>query len=126
MIMIVGGAYQGKRDLAKQRFGFSDSDIIDGGKCKTSELINARCIEHYELAIKRMISEKTDVLAFTEKLNCEVVIMNEIGCGIIPLGKNEREWREVTGRAGCIIAGKSETVYRVCCGIATVIKGEKI
>ena len=51
--------------------------------------------------------------------------MNEIGCGIIPLEKSERKWREITGRAGCIIAERAETVYRVCCGIATVIKGEE-
>ena len=126
MIMITGGAFQGKREFAKQRFGLSDSDMLNGGSCDISELTNARCVCNYELAVKRLIAGNIDPLDFTGKLNCDIVIMNEIGCGIIPLEKSEREWRELTGRAGCIIAERSDTVYRVCCGIPTVIKGEKI
>lgn len=126
MILITGGAFQGKREFAKTRFGLSENDIIDGGKCSISELANARYICNYELAVKRMIAEKNDPLKFTEKLDCEIVIMNEIGCGIIPLEKSEREWREITGRAGCILADRAETVIRVCCGIPAIIKGEKI
>ncbi len=125
MIMITGGAFQGKRDFVKRRFGFADTDIADGGSCELQELSEARCIAHYELAVKRMLAENTDPLEFTEKLNCSVIIMNEIGCGIIPLDRGEREWREMTGRAGCILADKAEKVYRICCGIAMLIKGEE-
>ena len=126
MIMITGGAFQGKREFAKKQFGITDSEILNGGKCELSKLVNARCICNYELVIKRIIAENIDPLDFTKKLNCEIVIINEIGCGIIPLEKSEREWREMTGRAGCILADRSEKVYRVCCGIATLIKGEEI
>ena len=125
MIMITGGAYQGKLEFAKRQFSLAESDIMDGGSCDISVLRTARCICNYELAVKRLISAGTDPIRFTDKLECEVVIMNEIGCGIIPLDKSEREWREATGRAGCMIAEKSETVYRVCCGIPKIIKGEK-
>ena len=125
MIMITGGAFQGKRDFAKQLFSLSDEDISEGGSCDIAKLANARCICDYELVVKRLMRENIDPLGFTEKLNCEVVIMSEIGCGIIPLDKSEREWREMTGRAGCIIAEKSEKVYRVCCGIVSIIKGDK-
>ena len=68
----------------------------------------------------------TDPLEFTKNLDMPIVIMNEIGSGIIPLDKSEREWREISGRAGCIIADKAIEVVRVCCGIATVIKGETL
>ena len=126
MIMITGGAFQGKQDFVKTHFGISDSDIADGGNCDISTLSSVRCISHYELAVKRLIAWKIDPLEFSKKLDCDIVIMNEIGCGIIPLDKSEREWREITGRAGCIIAERSEKVYRICCGIATLIKGELI
>ncbi len=125
MIMITGGAFQGKRDFVKKQFALSDSDIADGGNCELSELTNARCICNYELAVKRMLADYIDPLGFTAGLNCEIVIMNEIGGGIIPIEKSEREWREMTGRAGCILADRAEKVYRVCCGIATMIKGEQ-
>ena len=125
MIMITGGAYQGKRDAAKRLFGLTDGDILDGGSCDISGIENARCIRNYELVVKRLMEQGKDPLKYAEELDCDVIVMNEIGCGIIPLEKSEREWREMTGRAGCIIAGRSEAVYRVCCGIVTVIKGEE-
>ena len=123
MILITGGAFQGRTEYAKKRFSLSDADILDCGSCDLSGLTNARCITRFELAVKRLIGDNTDPLAFAAKLNCEVVIMTEIGCGIIPLEKSEREWREATGRAGCILADKAAEVIRMCCGIPTVIKG---
>lgn len=125
MILITGGAFQGKTEYMKKRFSLTDDEIADGGSCDISELAQSRFIKHYELAVKRMILEGTDPLVFTEGLDCEAIEMNEIGCGIIPLEKSEREWREMTGRTGCIIAEKATEVVRVCCGIAIVIKGEK-
>lgn len=125
MIMITGGAFQGKTDYMKKRFSLTDDEIADGGSCGIAELAEARFISHYELAVKRLISDNTDPLIFTEGLDCEAIEINEIGCGIIPLDRNEREWREITGRAGCIIAEKADEVVRICCGIASIIKGEK-
>ena len=125
MIMITGGAFQGKREFAIHRFGISGSDIADGAETEPEKLCGSRCICHYEQTVKRLLSENKDPLEFTGTLDCEIVIINEIGSGIIPLEKSEREWREAVGRAGCILAAKSDTVYRVCCGIPTVIKGEK-
>ena len=66
-------------------------------------------------------------LTFTDQLLCEnpdaIVIMDEIGSGIIPLEKSERLWREQTGRAGCRIAEYADMVIRLCCGVPEVIKG---
>ena len=126
MIMITGGAYQGKTQYAENRFGLTDDDITDGNTCDISDVANARCIRHYELLVKRLIMQGTDPLEFTKNLDMPIVIMNESGSGIIPLDKSEREWREISGRAGCIIADKAIEVVRVCCGIATVIKGETL
>jgi len=125
MIMITGGAFQGKTGYMKKRFSLTDDEIADGTSCDISELAESRFITHYELAVKRMLAEQIDPLVFTEKLDCEAIEINEIGCGIIPLEKSEREWREMTGKAGCIIAEKAAEAVRVCCGIPTVIKGEK-
>lgn len=124
MIMITGGAFQGKRGFAVSEFVLSERDIFDCSVRSISERSAERCIVHYELAVKQLMIQDIDPIGFTDKLNCDILIMNEIGCGIIPLEKSEREWREMTGRAGCIAAERASTVYRVCCGIATVIKGE--
>jgi len=120
--MITGGAFQGKTDYAKKRFSLSDGDIADGGSCELSALKKAKYVKHYELAVKRLSESGEDPLKFTRETEFEVVIINEIGNGIIPLEKSERVWREMTGRAGCILASRAEEVVRVCCGIPEVIK----
>ena len=128
MIMIIGGAFQGKKDFAKERFSLSDTDVLDGEKCDINAVFSAGCVNNYHALIKRIIGEKIDPIEFTERLCREnpniIIITNEIGSGIIPLEKNERIWREYAGRAGCMIAKNSELVVRIFCGIAEVIKGE--
>lgn len=128
MIMITGGAFSGKKDYAKTRFGFPDVDILNGGNCSLNAVFSAKCIADYQLIVKRLLEEKADVQTFTERLCREnpnaVVIINEIGAGIIPLEKSDRIWREETGRSGCFIARNSSEVIRLACGIPTTIKGE--
>lgn len=128
MIMITGGAFQGKKSFAKERFNIAENEILNGGKCGINEVFTAKCVADFHLFVKRLIDEKIDVLEFTKNL-CEknpgiIIIINEIGCGIIPIEKSERIWREQVGRAGCIIAENSSEVVRICCGIPTIIKGE--
>ncbi len=127
MIMITGGAFQGKTEYAKQRFGFSDDDILNGGSCDFEAIFSAKCVTGYHLFIKRLLEKNADAQEFTRWLCREdpdaVVIINEIGAGIIPLEKSERIWREETGRAGCIIAENSREVIRLVCGIPVKIKG---
>lgn len=128
MIMITGGAFSGKKDYAKTRFGFSDEEILNGENCSFDAVFSAKCIADYQLIVERLLEEKADVQTFTERFCREnpnaVVIINEIGAGIIPLKKNDRIWREETGRAGCLIARNSSEVIRLTCGIPTIIKGE--
>lgn len=128
MIIITGGAFSGKKDYAKKRFGFSDEEILNGGNCSLNAVFSAKCIADYQLIVKRLLEENADVQTFTERLCREnpnaVVIINEIGAGIIPLEKSDRIWREETGRSGCLIARNSSEVIRLACGIPTTIKGE--
>lgn len=128
MIMITGGAFSGKKDYTKKRFGFSDEQILNGENCSLEAVFSAKCIADFQLIVKRLLEENADVQTFTERLCKEnpnaVVIINEIGAGIIPLEKSDRIWREETGRSGCLIARNSSEVIRLTCGIPTTIKGE--
>lgn len=128
MVMVTGGAFQGKRDCLKRLYGISESEIMSGADCRIEDVFTAAAISDYQELVRRLIAENIDVSEFTERFCREnrnaAVIINEIGCGIIPLEKSERIYREEVGRAGCIIASHSETVIRVFCGIPEVIKGE--
>ncbi|MGN0618369.1 MAG: bifunctional adenosylcobinamide kinase/adenosylcobinamide-phosphate guanylyltransferase [Ruminiclostridium sp.] len=125
MILVTGGAFQGKTDYVKSCFMCS---MIDGKDCDFNKVFSAECVGNYHILVKRLIEQGENPIAFTERLCREnpriIVIMNEIGGGIVPIEKEDRIWREQVGRAGCIIAAFSDIVVRICCGIPTVIKGE--
>lgn len=128
MIMFTGGAYQNKTRLAVEMTGISEEDIADGAVCTEEEALRAKVLRNYHILVKRLYQQGSDPLVFTEQL-CRssadpVIIMDETGCGIVPVDRDERNIREAVGRCGCMIAETSHTVIRVCCGIPTVIKGE--
>jgi adenosylcobinamide kinase/adenosylcobinamide-phosphate guanylyltransferase len=68
----------------------------------------------------------SDVMAIAERLIREnpdvVIVTDEIGYGIVPVDKAEREYREVAGRICTRLAAEADEVYRVICGIGTRIK----
>ena len=51
-----------------------------------------------------------------------MVVTNEIGCGLVPVDAEEREWREASGRVNCLLAERASRVIRVVCGIGLVLK----
>lgn len=125
MILITGGASQGKLKFVTEHF--RPKEIINGADCDLSIPKNAECAINYHELIRRLMHENADTAAFTRKFCAEnqnaVIIMNEVGSGIIPIEKSEREWRENVGKCGCIIAESASAVIRMTCGIPTVIKG---
>ena len=76
--------------------------------------------------IERKIREGEPIDDLAEELirkNPELLLItDEIGYGIVPVDRMEREYREQTGRVCTRLAAYSEKVYRVMCGIGQVIK----
>lgn len=106
-VLIVGGAHQGKRRYAAGEYG---GVTLDG----------------VHLAIReRMRRGSYDRDAMLEELDGDnwVIISDEIGCGIIPIGRFDREWREEVGRLCCMLAERADIVERVSCGIPLRLKG---
>ena len=125
MIFVIGGAYQGQKEYVGSVF--RNVKFTDGRICSLEQAMNAECITDFHMLVKRIMKE-VDPISFTEEL-CKnapecIVISDEIGCGIIPLEKCERQWREAAGRCGCVIAKNSKAVIRLVCGIPTAIKGK--
>ena len=52
-----------------------------------------------------------------------VITCDEIGCGIVPIDKTDRLWREMTGDACQYLAARAAKVCRVVCGIPMCLKG---
>ena len=124
MHMITGGAFQGKREFAKNYF--KTKNMTNGEICGFDEVFSAECIYNFHMLVKRLTAENINCIEFTERIIREnknlIVIINEIGCGIVPIDKNERIWRENVGKCGCMIAAASEKVIRIFYGKAVFIK----
>ena len=114
MILIVGGEGAGKRNFAR-RLGYTDGEMADGILDGDPVIFHT---EKLTMADPESASDLSRALA--EK---EVVICNEVGCGIIPVEPQERRGREATGRLCILLAQQAEAVVRMVCGIPCVIKG---
>lgn len=129
MILIIGGAYQGKTDFALKNFGLEKNEITEGS-WSFSELIRAKCIRHFENFVSAAIEKNESPEKLTLNLLNEnpdaVIIMTETGGGIVPVEKSERIYREKAGKTGCLLAERAEKVIRVTCGIPVIIKGTEI
>ncbi len=126
MMLLTGGAYQGKTAYLLKNM--PDIVCTDGETCSFSEAEHAQCINHYHALIRRIFEAQEDPAAWTARY-CDahpdgIILLNETGCGIIPLDSAERRLRELTGICGCIVAEHAQTVIRITCGIPSAIKGD--
>ena len=123
MILIIGGAYQGKTEYASS---LGISDICNGESEDTDKVWEHSAVNNFQLLVKRQLESGLDPLEEAEKLlqkNPDILIIStEIGGGIVPMEKSERLWREAVGRVCCFLARNSSRVVRVICGIPTIIK----
>ncbi len=120
MVLIVGGAYQGKLDYAKNQF--PDVEWIDGRDCEEEEIFSCGGIHHFHIYVKRYMKRNIEQQIIIRNPQI-VIVSSEIGYGIVPVDRFEREYRELTGRICTRLAGEARQVHRVVCGIGTVIKG---
>lgn len=97
MILIVGGRSAGKREFAKTL------------GCDPKKTLSA-------------LHELDPLPPLEELLGYEAVICDEVGCGVVPLERKDRERREAIGRLCCQLAREAKAVYRLQCGLAMQLK----
>lgn len=125
MDLIIGGAYQGKREYARSSFRLTESDIftcVEDGEVDFS----ARCIDAIEKYTLRCVRDGIDPVesfrAHEDGWRESVLICADIFCGVVPMGAENRAWREATGRLCAYLAGKADTVTRMFCGLPQRLK----
>jgi len=114
MILVFGGFASGKRDYVKEEFGYTDADISTDINDNAPVLYNLHELINTDADSERYLPEL---------LKKEVVICNDISCGIVPVDKAEREKREAVGRLLIRLAAEAERVVRIQCGLPQVLKG---
>lgn len=128
MYLITGGAFQGKKNYAVSTFRIYEKNIADGKTVGFEEINKFQCIENFHVLVRRMMKagktpEAMKIIVDSINENT-VIITDEIGSGIVPADRFDRDWREQTGRLCSYIASKSRMVIRLTGGIPIIIKDE--
>ena len=146
MILVIGGAFQGKLEFAAKLAGCDTEEVFTPGEKPvltgsaaegfriSSAAENCRILNGLHLLLRscmeRMTEEETDAamdafLGRAVRKDPELIIISsEVGYGIVPMDPAERRWREKTGRWMTRIAGECRKVYRVVSGIPVLLKDE--
>ena len=126
MILVFGGAYQGKLDYVLENFDLSEKDVF---KCERDSMhlnFDRKVIyglHNFVYCCVKEGFEARDILEeHAEKLGDKIIICDDISQGIVPLDKTERAWREATGRCMVVLGKKADRVIRVFCGLGMEIK----
>ena len=120
MILIIGGAFQGQTGYAKENYEKADGRIfyLNEWARKLFEAAYAdgtrqdKIITDILETFKNIIDDRPDL----------IIITDEIGRGIVPAEKKEREFREIVGRLQIRLARKADEVICVICGIGQRLK----
>ncbi|WP_022773194.1 bifunctional adenosylcobinamide kinase/adenosylcobinamide-phosphate guanylyltransferase [Butyrivibrio sp. AE2015] len=111
-VLVLGGAFQGKRDYVIENFGILPEEIYTFEEDDAEIPLGYRCYEHIERYVYACIkNEKEPVNSFPEN---SVIIIDDIFCGVVPMDELIRRYREEAGRFMQKIAAHSD-VYRVFC-----------
>lgn len=120
MILIIGGAYQGKLDFAKKVFGITGSDvhICDAGEIDFSK----RCIYKIEEFTAHCDDPIRYFQTHREQWQDSILILQDIFCGVVPVGEGTRAWRQRTGRLSQYLSKEAAQVSRIFCGLEQRLK----
>ena len=118
MVLIIGGAYQGKLDFARETLGVSDIYTCTGGEIDFSH----PCIDKLE----RFTAVHPDPVGYfeanREAWQDSVLILEDIFCGVVPMGAENRAWRQRTGRLAQYLSREAHRVSRIFCGLEQRLK----
>ena len=127
MRLVIGGRAQGKLATVLAEMELTPQQVCDGASCPPGQLPAFPVLDHLHLLIRRQMQAGIDPMDYAKRLIDEcpklIVISDEVGCGVVPIDREEREWREAVGRVCCLLAQRSERVDRVYAGILTCLKG---
>lgn len=124
MELIIGGAFQGKKEYAKKQH----PDIFwkDAADLSEEEILHTQGIINFQEYIRKEMEEERNPAQIAEKMLKEnpdaIIISQEVGYGVVPIDAFEREYREMVGRICTKLASGASRVTRVICGVGMVIK----
>lgn len=120
MILIIGGAWQGKLNFARETFDLTEEDIYT---CSTGEIdFSKRCINGIEEFAWNYPDPEGYFRAHREEWEDAILILRDVFCGVVPTDPATRAWRQKTGRLAQYLSREAKQVSRIFCGLEQKLK----
>ena len=124
MVLIIGGAYQGKLLYAKTALNISEKDVFT---CTGPQIdFSKRCICNIEAFTLACVKQNIEPIAYFQEHRVlwqdSVLICRDIFCGVVPMGMDTRVWRQSTGRLCQYLSKEASQVSRIFCGLEQRLK----
>ena len=124
MEIYIGGYAQGKTIHIKKKY--PNKKILEAVDSTEEECMHADVINHFHLYIRSFLGNEAAAMESAERIIARnpsvIIICDEVGCGVVPLDRAEREYRETVGRVMCMLTQHANKVLRIICGIEMQIK----
>ena len=124
MILVFGGAYQGKLDYALDKFGAAADDVYrcsrDGQLDLDKTVIYG--LEEFVYWCTANGVEAKEVLAARGDFSGKIFIASDVSQGLVPMDATDRAFREMMGRTLLHLAKEADQVHRVFCGLGQRLK----
>lgn len=125
MELIIGGAHQGKLEYAREKYALANTDICYCTEDAEPDF-SCRCLNHIEnyalYCLRKCKDPWRQLDLWLERNSDGILIGNDIFCGVVPIDKEMREWREAAGRLQSEAAKRADKVTRLFCGLAQSLK----
>lgn len=141
MILIFGGAYQGKLDYALENYNRKVEEVFDlrkitckeefketwskeiGSILKDKDIKVLYKIDEFVYAlVKSGVEVRTVFEELRNDLQGKILICDDVSQGLVPMEPVDREFREALGRALLYLGKEADEVIRIFCGLGQKIK----
>ncbi|WP_024614750.1 bifunctional adenosylcobinamide kinase/adenosylcobinamide-phosphate guanylyltransferase [Clostridium sp. Ade.TY] len=125
-MLILGGAFNGKLNYIKEKYGLDNNDIY---YCNSDKLeLDKKVISGFHIFVREMLLNNKDIIKYVEENKCilkeKIIISDDINSGIIPIEKVDRIWRDTNGKVLQILSSENKKVIRIFFGLEMVLKNE--
>ena len=105
MQLIIGGAFQGKKEYVKTMQGFEEKEMTDGADASYEDIFSCGCLYHFHEWIRARLLEGRDLDDLEKELSVRnpdiVLVSNELGM-VWSL------WMPLTENTGRLWAGSAQ------------------
>ena len=124
MTLIIGGAYQGKLEFAREAFSLGEDDVFT---CSGTEIDFSRpCINALEEFTLACVRQGIDPVEYLQSHRAQwentVFICQDLFCGVVPVDTELRSWRHTTGLVCQYLSREAARVSRIFCGLEQRLK----